>query len=83
AAQKLPEDWDIVCHNTFWRLLWRVYNGKVHASLIINIDQTQVHLIPGGNSKTYHPRGSKQVKIFGKEEKRVMTALLGCCTGIL
>jgi hypothetical protein len=80
AAQKTPDDWEAVYTDTFWRIFWRIHQHQVHSSLVINIDQTQVYLIPCGNSKTYHPRGSKQVQIFGKEEKRAFTMLLGCIT---
>ena len=36
----------------------------------VNADQTDVALVPGGDDPTYEVKGSKQVLIHGKDEKR-------------
>lgn len=40
------------------------------------MDQTGVVLVPGGNEKTYEIKGSSQVPLHGKKEKRAFTAVL-------
>lgn len=75
AAQKTPEDWETKCEDAFLRVVYHIQLHKIPASLVINADQTGVSLLPMGN-KTYAPRGSKQVPILGKEEKRQFTAMV-------
>ena len=45
---------------------------QVHPSLVINMDQTGVHLVPVDNH-TYEAKGSKDVKSIGGEDKRQIT----------
>jgi hypothetical protein len=47
------------------------------AELIINIDQTGLNIVPT-SQWTMAPKGSKQIEITGIEDKRQITALLGC-----
>lgn len=65
----------------FFRLVVAINDPEfpIHPSLLINADQTSVLLIPGGTDRTYHPKGDKQVPVFGKEEKRAFTVLQGIC----
>ncbi|KAL4443913.1 hypothetical protein ABPG75_011650 [Micractinium tetrahymenae] len=44
--------------------------------LILNCDQTGVLFMPGSAS-TYHAKGSKEVRVVGKEEKRAFTLVVG------
>lgn len=53
-----------------------MYTENIHQSLVVNCDQTEVILIPTGSDHTYNPRGSKQVELYGKEEKRAFTSLI-------
>ena len=48
---------------------------KVHPSLVVNMDQTGVHLAPVDN-RTYNAKGSKEVKLIGADDKRQITACL-------
>lgn len=50
--------------------------AQVHPSLVINMDQTGVHLIPAA-SWTYEKQGSAAVAVVGAEDKRQITACLG------
>ncbi|KIO20705.1 hypothetical protein M407DRAFT_81310 [Tulasnella calospora MUT 4182] len=75
AAQKTPEDWEGKCEDAFLCAVYHIQLHNIPASLVINADQTGVSLLPMGN-KTYAPRGSKQVPILGKEEKRQFTAMV-------
>jgi hypothetical protein len=48
---------------------------QVHASLIVNMDQTGVHLVPAA-SRTYEQNGSAAVAVVGADDKRQITACL-------
>jgi hypothetical protein len=48
----------------------------VHPSLVINMDQTGVHLVPV-DTRTFEATGSKDVKVIGGEDKRQITAYVG------
>lgn len=43
--------------------------------MIINIDQTEVVLVPGANNTTYEKKKEKQIPIYGKNEKQAFTAI--------
>ena len=49
--------------------------SQVHPSLIINMDQTGVHLVPASNW-TYHATGASSVAVLGAEDKRQITACI-------
>lgn len=44
--------------------------------MLVNLDQTGVLLNPSGDMYTYEEKGSKQVGLHGKDEKRAFTSLL-------
>src|SRR4051812_14598868 len=48
---------------------------KVHPVLIVNADQTGVHLCPS-DKFTYAAAGSKSVSVIGAEDKRQITAVV-------
>lgn len=48
---------------------------QVPSGLVVNADQTAVLLCSAGK-KTYAPRGAKQVRLVGSDDKRQITALL-------
>lgn len=75
-GQKTPLDWEDLCLATFFRFFYTVMKENIHPSMIINMDQTGVILVPGANDATYEKKGSKQVPIHGKDEKRAFTAVL-------
>lgn len=52
AGHKLPDDWEVQCKKTFHRMVNAIQNEDIHPSLVINFDQTGIHLIPGGDQKT-------------------------------
>jgi len=47
----------------------------VHPSLIVNVDQTGLHLVPAA-SWTYEQKGVKSVAVLGADDKRQITACL-------
>jgi hypothetical protein len=80
AAGKLPSDWDDQGLRLALRLCSSIKEEGTPPELVINADQTGIHLVLMGD-KTYHSRGEKQVPGLGKEEKRQMTFIrkLGPC----
>ena len=48
---------------------------QVHPSLVVNLDQTGLHLVPAG-ARTYEVKGSKQVSIARIDDKRQITAVV-------
>jgi hypothetical protein len=73
AASKLPLDWREQGVQMAKRIAFAIQVHKVHPSLVVNMDQTGVHLAPV-DSRTYEAKGSKEVKVIGAEDKRQITA---------
>jgi hypothetical protein len=48
---------------------------QIHPSLVINVDQTGLHLLPSANF-TYEKKGAAAVAVLGAEDKRQITACL-------
>ncbi len=46
----------------------KVYN--ITLALIVNSDQTSVHLIPTTRERTWESKGSKHIQVLGVENKR-------------
>lgn len=75
AASKLPLDWEERGVQMAMRLAAQIEMYDVHASLVINLDQTGVHLVPA-SFWTYDPAGSSSVAVVGAEDKRQITAVV-------
>jgi hypothetical protein len=75
AASKLPMDWRQQGIDMAKRIAFNIQVHKVHPSLIINMDQTGVHLAPV-DTRTYEVAGSKEVRVIGAEDKRQITACI-------
>jgi hypothetical protein len=75
AASKLPNDWREQGIEAAKRVGWNMQIYKVHPSLVVNMDQTGVHLAPV-DSRTYESTGSKEVMMIGAEDKRQITACI-------
>ena len=73
AASKLPVDWEAQGIKMAQRIAAAMELHAVHPSLVINLDQTGVRLVPSGRW-SYEERGSKAVAIVGAEDKRQFTA---------
>lgn len=73
AASKLPDDWRAQGVLMAKRIACAMQLYKVHPSLVINMDQTGVHLAPA-DSRTYEVKGAKQVSVICAEDKRQITA---------
>jgi hypothetical protein len=56
-----------------------VYLVKAHSipsALVVNTDQTGIHLVPTGGAHTWALKGSKHVLVHGIEDKRQITVSL-------
>lgn len=74
SAQQLPGDWVKRCVDMAMRMAWIIDYFRIPQSLVLNADQTGIVYISTG-SKTWAERGSKQVPIVGKDEKRQFTLM--------
>lgn len=75
AASKLPNDWRQRGIDMAKRVAYFMQIYAVHPSLIVNMDQTGVHLAPA-DVRTYEQRGSKHVAVVAAEDKRQITACI-------
>ena len=83
AAQKVPSNWESLCEAMFLRIVHVILMRNTPSEAILNGDQTGVHVLPTGN-KTWDEIGTKQVDIFGKEEKRQFTLMITTsCSGAM
>lgn len=73
--KSFPDDWLEKCQKCFFRFVYTASKENIHQSMIVNADQTGIVLVPGGDDPTYEPKGSKQVLIHGKDEKRAFTCV--------
>ena len=75
-GKKIPDGITYILTSAFLRLVHTISENSVAIELIVNTDQTQV-IYAAGASETYDFRGSKQVEIVGKDEKRGFTVAVG------
>jgi hypothetical protein len=75
AAQKLPLDWEEQGLLMGQRLAAQMEMYGTHSSLVINLDQTGVHLVPA-SFWTYEQNGASSVPVVGAEDKRQITAVV-------
>jgi hypothetical protein len=81
AARKVPADANEQITRSFVRIVYTTATkGLVHADLRVNCDQTQV-VVQDTSTGTFAERGSKQVAVVGKEEKRAWTAMVAASAG--
>jgi hypothetical protein len=69
AARKLLEDWVVQGEEMAFRVAALCSMHSVPDCLVVNSDQTGVHLKPF-SERTYEVKGAKQVLNLGKEDKR-------------
>jgi hypothetical protein len=76
AAQKVPADAETQMMRSFLRnVAYIKFHDVRHPELVLNWDQTPV-IVQDRESTTFAERGSKQVAVVGKEEKRAWTSLI-------
>jgi hypothetical protein len=70
AVQKLPLDWEAQGLKMSQRIAYLIKSYSIPDSMVINTDQTGIHLIPTGGAHTWDKKGTKHVKVHGMEDKR-------------
>lgn len=73
SASKLPENWRERGIEFAKRIACFMQVHKVNPALVVNIDQTGVHLCPSDHH-TFAEKSSKSVGVIGAEDKRQITA---------
>lgn len=73
AASKLPHDWEDQGVQMAMRLAALMAYHKIDPSLVINLDQTGVNLVPSAGW-TYEEKGATSVGVIGGDDKRQITA---------
>ena len=77
SVKVLPEDFSKVKSDFLDRVSNAVHKYSINDSMIVNVDETGVNIVPVGNW-TMEQEGSKQVKITGLDDKRQITVTLAC-----
>jgi len=75
-GKKVPDGVTYILTDAFFRLVHTISENSVTIELCVNTDQTLV-TYGAGASETYAPKGSKQVEVVGKDEKRGFTLVVG------
>jgi hypothetical protein len=76
SGKKIPDGVTYILTNAYFRLVYTISENQVTITLSVNTDQTLV-IYSAGASETYAPKGSKQVEVVGKDEKRGFTLVVG------
>jgi hypothetical protein len=76
AASKLPLDWEEQGVQMAMRVAAVMQLHGIHISMVFNMDQTGVHLVPA-STHTYDVKGNKSISVLGVEDKRQITACVG------
>src|SRR5258708_7794889 len=76
AGKKVSDGVTFILTDAFFHLSHTISENGVPITLIVNTDQTLV-IYTAGASETYAPKGSKQVEVVGKDEKRGFTVVVG------
>ena len=74
--KKTPDGVTYILTNAYFRLVHTISEDSVTITVTVNTDQTLV-TYSAGASETYAPKGSKQVEVVGKDEKRGFTLVVG------
>ena len=72
-ARKLLKDWEHQGLQMAQRTAYLVKAHSIAPELVINTDQTGIHLVPAGGARIWAEKGSKHVQILGMEDKRQIT----------
>jgi hypothetical protein len=73
SARKLPKDWEEQGLLMAQRAAYLVKAHSIPPELMVNTDQTGIHLIPIGGTRTWAEKGSKHVLVHGQDDKRQIT----------
>jgi len=70
ATSKLPKDYELQGKIMAQRCAYLIKVHNIPQELVVNIDQTSIHLILIGGAKTWVTKSSKHVNVHSVEDKR-------------
>jgi len=70
ATTKLPPNWEDQGTKIAHRVAYLVKAHNVPTLLVINMDQTRIHLVPTCGEKTWDKKGSKDIHVLRVEDKK-------------
>ena len=73
TASKLPKDWELQGLRMAQRLAYLSKCYSILKELVVNSDQTGIHLVPTCGTRTWDVKGTKHVAVIGVEDKRQIT----------
>lgn len=76
AAQKVPDNAEIQCKQSFLCQAKAIHDDRIPAALQVNSDQTNVQIVPEAN-ETWNKPGQQQVAVNGKDDKCAFTVMNG------
>ncbi len=76
AAGKLPDDFELQGLTMTQKCAYLINIHNIHESLVVNSDQTGIHLVPTGGARTWDTKGIKQVSVHRLEDKRQVTVVV-------
>ena len=84
AAGRIPKDFEEEGKAMTQRCTYLVKVHNIHKELVVNSDQTWIHLVPTWGSRTWETKWAKHVKVHEAKDKRHITvtvslAVDGCC----
>ncbi len=82
VVAKLPLNWEDEGIEIAHRVAYLVKTYNVLASLVINTNQTRIHLVPTSGEKTWEKKGSKDIHVIKVENKRqIIVAISSAING--
>ena len=73
---KLPTDWINQGHMMTLRIAYLIKLYNIFFSLVVNIDQTSIHLVPLAGDMTWEKKESNDVGVIGGDDKRAISLLV-------
>ncbi len=79
-ASKLPPNWFTQGLTRAYRVYYLIKTYPIPPTLIVNNDQTRVHLVFNGGERTWEPKGTKHVQVLSLDDERQMTMVVSFST---
>ena len=76
ATSKLPLDWSKQGLDMAYRVAYLVKAYSIPPQLVLNNDQTGIHLVSNAVERKWKPKGEKHVQVLGIEDKRQVTMVV-------
>ncbi|KAL3675048.1 hypothetical protein R1sor_024996 [Riccia sorocarpa] len=73
AASKLPDNYEVHGYQMVLRLSYLVVIHKIPEDLLVNMDQTGLHLVHVSGERTYARKGAREISVSGKDDRRQIT----------